>query len=413
MTQRRVQGGRSLPGEPPWWLHATFYRVDLRLFCDTNMDGVGDIDGLRQRLGYVELLGVDALWLYSPFAAPLTDPVRGREMDPLLGTVESFEHLIAEAHESGLRVTVDVAAKPDEIDRPQQRDHVAANLRFWLDLGLDGVRLSATPGRGAAADDAVRDILRVVRPVVDEYPGRALGVFVDDDWFTRYTSRPDWDIGVDLRLGDAEFDADRIQGAIDQILYSTAAVGVPPVWTATDRDQVRPVIRYGGGAAGVARARAIALVILALPGVIGLDNGEELALPGPHAVDPAAGRGPMVWEGAEPPFGFSAAPGAWWPITEDWAGLTVEAQLEDPGSTLTLYRRALEARAGHPGFTGDHVEWFGAPPGCLAFRRSEGDLTCALNTSSEPVTLPPGEVLLASGPLLDDKLPANTSAWLA
>jgi alpha-glucosidase len=96
----------------------------------------------------------------------------------------------------------------------------------------------------------------------------------------------------------------------------------------------------------------------------------------------------------------------------DWAGLTVAAQLEDAGSTLSLYRRALEIRHEHPAFEGDEIEWYGAPAGCFAFRRKEGGLICALNTSASPIALPPGEVLLSSTPLTDGKLPADSAAWL-
>lgn len=83
-----------------------------------------------------------------------------------------------------------------------------------------------------------------------------------------------------------------------------------------------------------------------------------------------------------------------------------------------MFRRALELRHSHPGFTADgggaRVEWYGAPAGCLAFRRSGTTMVCALNTSAAAVPLPPGDVLLASGPLTDDgMLPPDTAAWLA
>ena len=67
----------------------------------------------------------------------------------------------------------------------------------------------------------------------------------------------------------------------------------------------------------------------------------------------------------------------------------------------------------HPDFRGEELEWFGAPEGCFAFRRTGTTMVCALNTSSEVVPLPPGEVLLASGPLPDGMLPPDTAAWLA
>jgi alpha-glucosidase len=99
-------------------------------------------------------------------------------------------------------------------------------------------------------------------------------------------------------------------------------------------------------------------------------------------------------------------------MPDSWADLTVDAQLDDPDSTLSLYRRALELRRDHRGFGGSGLEWFSGPEGCLAFRRP-GGLLCALNASAEPVPMPPGEVLLASGPVGEDAtLPPDTTVWL-
>lgn len=401
----------------PWWRDAVFYRVDLRSFADSNGDGVGDLDGARQRLGYVELLGVQALWLTALLAAPITEPEHGCAVDPVLGELESFGRLVEEAHAAGLRVAVDIAVQPSLIGAPgdRRRERFTDAVRFWLDRDVDGVRLGAAPGVIEPAGAAVREVLQALRPVLADYPGRGTGVLIDEGWFDSYDDEPDWNIGIDLRLSDTPFEAGALQDVITRILESTAALGVSPVWAATSGSQVHPVARFGGGAAGRAKARALALVVLGLPGIAGLDNGEELALP--HG-DPrglgsdAPVRGPMPWEGDEPPFGFSTAPGSWWPMTEEWAPFTVEAQLEDPGSTLSLHRQALELRAEHPALRGGQIDWFGAPSGCFAFRRSPGGLACALNTSAASVSMPPGEVLLASGPLDGDRLPPNTSVWL-
>ena len=99
----------------------------------------------------------------------------------------------------------------------------------------------------------------------------------------------------------------------------------------------------------------------------------------------------------------------------DWADRTVEAQLEDPNSTLSLYRRALDLRREHKAFTGTELEWYGAPPGCLAFRRKGGGLICGLNTSDAQVSIPPGQLLLSSSQLPPggEALPPNTAVWLA
>jgi alpha-glucosidase len=122
---------------------------------------------------------------------------------------------------------------------------------------------------------------------------------------------------------------------------------------------------------------------------------------------------PLPWEGTEPPFAFSTNESTWLPMPADWAALTVEAQLEDTESMLSLYRSAIELRQEHPSFEGDELEWYGAPAGCFAFRRKQGRLVCVLNTSASPVGMPPGKLLLASAELVDGKLPPDSAAWLA
>ena len=88
-------------------------------------------------------------------------------------------------------------------------------------------------------------------------------------------------------------------------------------------------------------------------------------------------------------------------------------QLEDTTSTLSLYRRAIALRRTHVPDPAAPLEWYGAPPGCLAFRPEGSALVCALNTSDVPVPLPPGEVLLASGaPPKGPVLAPDTAVWL-
>ena len=147
---------------------------------------------------------------------------------------------------------------------------------------------------------------------------------------------------------------------------------------------------------GLARARAMALVQLALPGAVYLYNGDELGLPDVELPDDARRdavwkhaehgrdgcRVPQPWEADLPAYGFTTGT-PWLPIPDSYAALSAAAQLEDTGSTLSLYRRALELRRMHPGFTGLRASSGSArPPGCLAFRRVGTTLVCALNTST-------------------------------
>ncbi len=182
--------------------------------------------------------------------------------------------------------------------------------------------------------------------------------------------------------------------------------------------------RYGGGEVGTRRARAAALLQLALPGMAFVYNGDELGMPDVDLPDEAltdpvwtrsghtergrdACRIPVPWSGTQPPYGFTTGPATWLPMPEGWAGLTVEAQDADAGSVLSLYREALRLRRT---VSGD-LTWLPAPEGCLAFRRGSG-LVVLLNLTGGTVPLPEGQVLLASADV-SGGLPHDAAVWLA
>jgi glycosidase len=373
-----------------WWRRAALYQVYVPSFADSDGDGVGDLDGVRERLGYLDLLGVDALLLTEFLRSPT-------DIDPRCGDLDAFDRLVEEAGRNGLQVMTDLTATDTELER---------TLRFWLERSVAGFRVEGgMPGSH-----------RLVREVLDEYPGTfAAGeIWLADD--ERLYPRPDeLHLGVNFRLVLAGFDAVELRTSIDASLDTAAMADLPPTWTLSNHDVIRPATRYGDGQLGTHRARATALVELGLPGVVYLYNGEELGLPNWSAHDPASRDGcrvPLPWEGAEPPFGFSAGASTWLPMPQEWAKLTVERQLEDADSTLSLYRQALDLRKTHPAFAGAELEWYGAPAGCFAYRRKGGGLVCVLNASDTAVPLPAGELLLASGSVTDRRLPPNTAAWL-
>ncbi|MGI8310595.1 DUF3459 domain-containing protein [Saccharopolyspora hattusasensis] len=351
----RRADARTRHGELPWWWDAVCYQVDVGSFADGDGDGVGDLAGLTGRLGYLELLGVDAVVLAG---------VAG--LDP---SAAPFAELLGEAHEAGMRVMVSLDVDP-------ARSDPGPVLLPWLEHGADGFHLAPRPDPTGAIGAALADYPD--RVVIGSGPG-------------------DWHLSFNLDLAVAGFDAERVRKAITEVFASPRA---RQAWAMASRDT-----EQSRDDAALTPVRAMALVQLALPGAVCLRHGEELGLPGTQRVR-------MPWEGDRPPFGFSTAEADWSSIPADWVTFTAEAQLEDETSTLSLYRHALETRSTHPAFTGDDVEWFGAPDGCLAFRRTGTTLICALNTSPAPVPLPPGEVLLTSRPLESGELPPGTAAWL-
>jgi alpha-glucosidase len=134
----------------PWWRDAVVYQIYSRSFADSNGDGIGDIEGVRGKLDYLHWLGVDAIWLTPFYLSPWKDGgydvADYRMVDPRLGTNEDVEKLVADAHERGMKVLIDVVPNHSSSDhvwfkeavergpesRAAQRYHVVAGK------GIDG-----------------------------------------------------------------------------------------------------------------------------------------------------------------------------------------------------------------------------------------------------------------------------------
>jgi alpha-glucosidase len=95
----------------PWWQRAVVYQIYPRSFADASGDGVGDLRGIRERLEYLEWLGVDAVWLSPVFRSPMADfgyDVSDYcDVDPLFGTLADLDALVDDAHRRGIRVLLD------------------------------------------------------------------------------------------------------------------------------------------------------------------------------------------------------------------------------------------------------------------------------------------------------------------
>ena len=508
-----------------WWRTAVLYEIYVRSFADSDGDGLGDLPGIRTRLPYLRELGVDGIWL-TPFY-PTPDADHGydvsdyEDVDPRFGTLADFEALVADAHELGLRVIVDIVPNhtsnehpwfrsalenPNGSDRaryvfrpgrdggppnnwqstfggpawtrdersgeyylhlfaPEQpdldwhneavRNDFEGILRFWLDRGVDGFRVDvaqslfkertladvrAPEPRPLFGDwhtgiqqPELHELYREWRQLVDEYPGERMLVgemfLADQTTLAQYVRPGRLQQAFNFRFLYEEWDAGSMRSTIDEILAAFGAVGAPATWVLENHDVVRVASRYGGGGEGLHRARAAALLMLALPGAAYLYAGQELGLeeidlPDELRQDPIFARtgGRRVGrDGCRVPIPWSSGPGLgfttgvpWLPMPAEWERLSVAAQERDPRSTLRLYRAALGLRHELPALTVGGFEWHGSAPGSLVFERSTdaSRVVCAVNVDAPEAALPEGKVILASGELEGRSVPPGTAVWL-
>jgi alpha-glucosidase len=341
-------------------------------------------------------------------------------------------------------------------------------LRFWFDRGVAGVRIDSaallvkdstlpeeTPdGESPYTDrEQLHEIYRRWRAIADSYAEPR--VLVGEVWlpdaerFARYLRPDELHTAFNFDFLACPWDAARMRTSITDALAAHAPVDAPATWVLSNHDVTRPVTRYGRADTsfafeskragsptdlelGTRRARAAALLAMALPGSMYIYQGEELGLPEVEdipddrrqdpmwhrsgGVDPGRDgcRIPMPWSGEEPPYGFSG-PGAdrpWLDPPDDWGPLTVAAQSDSAASMLALYRAGLHLRRTAP-WSGDGAfRWIESAEHMLAFARGER-FACLVNFGADPVELPAdATVLISSSDLEGGALPQDTAVWL-
>ena len=131
-----------------WWRGASLYQVYPRSYQDTNGDGIGDLQGITSRLGYIADLGVDAIWLSPFFKSPMKDfgydVSDFRQVDPIFGTLADFDDLVREAHRLGVKVLIDqvLSHTSDQHawfkESRSSRDNARADWYVWANPNADG-----------------------------------------------------------------------------------------------------------------------------------------------------------------------------------------------------------------------------------------------------------------------------------
>ena len=247
-------------------------------------------------------------------------------------------------------------------------------LRFWLDRGVDGFRIDVVhklgkdpelrdnePGRPHDQDwPSVHERLRRIRAVVDEYEDR----MIVGEVYLRDLERvvPYVKTGDELNLAHnfvflhLPWDAQAMRGSVEE--FERLSEGAAwPTWLLANHDHSRVATRYADSnpGSGERRSRLATLMTCTLRGTPFVFEGEELGLPDaevpPERIVDVGGRdperAPIPWERpsrAGPGAGFTSG-SPWLPLLADAERLSVEAQEEDPRSTLQFVRAVLRTRA--------------------------------------------------------------------
>lgn len=520
-----------------WWRGAVIYQIYPRSFMDTDGDGVGDLPGIIEKLDYIAGLGVDAIWISPFFKSPMADfgydIADYRDVDPLFGTLDDFDRLLARAHALGIKVMIDqvlshtsiehewfqqsrqsrdnpkadwyvwadakpdgsppnnwlsifggvawrweprrgqyflhnfLASQPDlNFHNPDVRAATLDNVRFWLDKGVDGLRLDAInfcfhdarlrdnppkppelrTGRGFSPDNPYAfqyhvhnntqpenlAFLGELRALLDRYPQvTALGEISSDDslaTMAEYVGEERLHMGYSFELLTDDFSAAHIRTTA-QTLEARMPDGWP-CWAISNHDVQRAMTRWGGSEAAQDFAAQMVALVCSLRGSVSLYQGEELGLheaevPFEALRDPYGiafwpsfkgrdgCRTPMPWTG-DADAGFSQGE-PWLPIPQPHREINVAAQEDDPHSPLNLSRRFLRWRKARPALVEGGIRFLDAPEPLLVFERNlDGErLLVAFNLSAQPVewTLPVGDALqpdeghgLLSGKIAGDRL---------
>ena len=125
-----------------WWRRGVIYHVYPRSFADSDGDGIGDLRGIASRLDHLTWLGVDAAWLSPIYRSPMKDfgydISDHTDVEPMFGTLDDADALIAAAHERGLRLLLDFVPNHTSDEHPWFREH--PEYYRWADERLRRAR---------------------------------------------------------------------------------------------------------------------------------------------------------------------------------------------------------------------------------------------------------------------------------
>ena len=148
MTKMDAKPLMAIGNDADWWRGAVIYQIYPRSFQDSNGDGIGDLNGITERLDHIASLGADAIWISPFFTSPMKDfgyDVSDYcDVDPMFGRLADFDALVARAHDLGLKVMIDLVlshtaeAHPWFVQSRANRTNDKADWYVWAEPKGDG-----------------------------------------------------------------------------------------------------------------------------------------------------------------------------------------------------------------------------------------------------------------------------------
>ena len=433
-----------------WWRDAVFYEIFVRSFNDSNGDGIGDFNGITQKLDYLQSLGVTALWLMPIHPSPSYhgyDVLNFYAVNPQYGTLDDFKRLTSEAHSRGIKIILDLVLNHTSSQHPwfvdansgpqakyrnwyvwseteqgngwypgnggnyfglfwsgmpdlnYRNPEVTAQMekvaRYWLtEIGVDGFRV-----------DAAKHLI--------EADGKTENTPATHEWFKGFYQAYKADqpeaFAVGEVYGAGGFLAKTYTDQLDEVFNfelasgmlnsanGGAKSGIESAYKFTLKDM--PNGQYATFLTNhdqnrvmsvlngkVEKAKVAASLLLTAPGTPFIYYGEEIGMKGQKPDEDI--RLPMQWTADPVTAGFTNGT-PWRAPGAETVSANVAVEEKDPNSLLNHYRKLIALRQAHPALrTGTLTLIPIQHPGLAAYLRREGEenLLVLVNLTGEPVS---------------------------
>ena len=406
--KQALAAASALPGAPdqksrPDQTGRAWYQVFVYSFCDTDGDGIGDLNGVAEHLDYIRGMGFDGIWL-SPIHPSETyhkyDVDDYYAIDPVYGTMADFDALLDACHTSGMKVLLDLVVNHTSIDHPwftenpeyyhiqdepgggqwkqlpngkyyecqfwermpdlnlenpELRAALEDVFRFWLDKGVDGFRLDAVKEYETGNNEKNIEILTWLNDSVKAIKPEAY--IVGENWTTSNSLYTYYRSGIDSFF-------DFMTAAVDGLIAKTLLQGKPAADYLNSLVKAQDLIRDNNPegtsapfltnhdiprAAGFMRRDENLIktawgMALMQPGDAFVYYGEELGMSGSGKDENK--RAPMYWTDDSSAAGMTSGPPGMEPQTNSFPPLA--GQITDENSIYSYLRKAVLLRAKYP-----------------------------------------------------------------